>query len=454
MASPVRMMKLGVFLNCTGHHVAAWRHPQSQADAATNFKHYVEMARTAERAKCDMVFLADTVAVRVAAEEAVSRSAQYVAGFEPITLISAMSALTENIGFVATVSTSYSEPYNVARMFASIDQISGGRSGWNIVTTGENAPAMNFGRTENYGHAERYDRAREFTRVVTGLWDSWDDDAFVLDRESGLYFEPKKLHTLNHKEKWFSVKGPLNVPRSPQGQPVLVQAGASNDGRSFAAEYAETIFTGHLNLESAQEYYADLKSRVRGFGRDPSKVVVMPGLSPVVGRTQKEADEKQDYLQSLVHPVVAREVLSMLLAGVDLSPYPLDGPLPDLTLPANAGKSTARNWIDLAHREKLTIRQLAFRATHGRGKAAIIGTPEKIADTMQEWFERGGADGFNIQPPVQPGFLDDFVELVIPILQERGLFRREYEGSTLRENLGLPRPESRYKKASYTSVAS
>jgi len=451
MAAAARKMKLGVFLNITGHHVAAWRHPQSQADAATNFRSYVDMARTAERAKCDLIFLADTVAVRVAAEEAVSRSAQYVAGFEPITLISAMAALTENIGFVATCSTSYSEPYNVARMFGSIDHISGGRAGWNIVTTGENAPAMNFGRTENFGHAERYDRAREFTRIVTGLWDSWDDDAFVLDRESGRYFDPKKLHALNHKGKWFSVKGPLNVPRSPQGQPVLVQAGSSNDGRDFAAEFAEAIFTGHLNLESAQEYYADLKTRARTFGRDPDKIVVMPGLSPVVGRTQKEAEEKQDYLQSLVHPIVAREVLSMLLAGVDLSPYPLDGPLPDLQLPANAGQSTAQNWINLARRENLTVRQLAYRATHGRGKAAIIGTPEKIADTMQEWFEKGGADGFNIQPPVQPGFLNDFVELVIPILQERGLFRREYEGSTLRENLGLPRPVSRYYREIHNS---
>ena len=454
MAKPARMMRLGVFLNITGHHVAAWRHPQSQADAATNFRHYVEMARTAERAKCDMVFLADTLAVRVAAQEAVSRSAQYVAGFEPLTLISAMAALTEKIGFVATASTSYSEPYNVARMFASIDHISGGRAAWNIVTTGENPVAWNFGRSENFGHAERYERAREFARVVKGLWDSWDDDAFVLDRETGQYFEPSRVHALNHKGKWFSVKGPLNVPRSPQGQPVVVQAGASDDGRGFAAEFAEAIFTGHLNLESAQEYYADLKARARAFGRDPEKIIVMPGLSPVVGRTQKEAEEKQEYLQSLVHPIVAREILSTLLAGVDLSPYPLDGPLPELKFPENAGQSTAANWVNLARRENLTIRELSLRATHGRGKAAIIGTPEKIADTMQEWFEKGGADGFNVQPPVQPGFLNDFVEMVIPILQERGLFRREYEGSTLREHLGLARPQSRYKDPAYMSAAS
>ncbi len=453
MTSLPRKMKLGIFLNITGHHVAAWRHPGSQADAATNFRHYVDMARTAERAKCDLVFLADTVAVRVAAEEAVSRSAQYVAGFEPITLISAMAALTERIGFVATASTSYSEPYNVARFFGSIDHISGGRAGWNIVTTGDNAPAQNFGRSEHYGHTERYERAREFTRIVTGLWDSWDDDAFVLDRESGRYFDPKKLHSLNHQGKWFSVKGPLNVPRSPQGQPVLVQAGASNDGRSFAAEFAEAIFTGHLTLESAQEFYRDLKSRARAFGRDPDRIIVMPGLSPVVGRTQKEAEEKQEYLQSLVHPIVAREVLSMLLAGVDLSPYPLDGPLPDLKLPDNAGQSTAQNWINLARRENLSIRDLALRATHGRGKSAIIGSPEKVADHMQAWFTQGGADGFNIQPPVQPEFLNDFVELVIPILQERGLFRTEYEGSTLRENLGLARPLSRYLDPSNSSVA-
>lgn len=453
MGKSPRMMKLGIFLNITGHHVAAWRHPRSQPDAATNFKHYLDMALSAERAKFDMVFLADTIAVRTGDVEAVSRSAQYVAGFEPITLISALAPMTQRIGFVATASTSYNEPYNIARKFASFDHLSGGRGAWNIVTTGDNAAAQNFGRPENYGHAERYDRAREFTRVVKGLWDSWDDDAFTRDVDTGQYFDPAKLHSLDHQGKWFSVKGPLNVPRSPQGQPVLVQAGSSNDGRGFAAEFADAIFTGHLNLESAQEYYRDLKSRVRAFGRDPEQVLVMPGLSPVVGRTQKEADEKQEYLQSLVHPVVAREILSMLLAGVDLRPYDIDGPLPELKFPANAGQSTVENWTGLARRENLTIRQLAMRATHGRGKAAVVGTPEKVADYMQQWFESGGADGFNIQPPVQPGFLDDFIELVLPILRDRGLFRHEYEGSTLRENLGLSRPESIYRGASRANAA-
>ncbi|OGA01955.1 MAG: nitrilotriacetate monooxygenase [Betaproteobacteria bacterium RIFCSPLOWO2_02_FULL_62_17] len=453
MSDAKRMMKLGVFFNPTGHHVASWRHPRSQADAGINVQHYVELAQTAERGCFDMIFLADNVAVREAPMAALSRSAQYIANFEPLTLLSALSMVTKKIGLVATASTSFNEPFNIARKFASLDHLSGGRAGWNIVTTASRAAARNFGRDEVMEHHQRYERAKEFTRVVMGLWDSWDDDAFLRDKGSGLFFRPEGLHSLDHKGEWFSVKGPLNIPRSPQGYPVLVQAGSSDDGRSFAAEFAEAIFTGHVNLESAQEYYADVKARARGFGRNVDQVVVMPGLSPVVGRTEKEAQEKQDTLQSLVDPVVAREILSTLLGGVDLSPYPLDGPLPDLPPVVSDSQSTRANWVNLARKENLSIGQLAMRATHGRGKSAAVGTPAQIADHMEKWFTQGGADGFNIQPPVQPGFLDDFVEMVIPVLQERGLVRGEYQGDTLREHLGLPRPENRHKLAAARTSA-
>ena len=447
MAKPPRQMKLGVFFNTTGHHVASWRHPRSQADAGINFRHHVEMAKTAERGRFAMIFLADNPAVREANMEAVSRSAQYIANFEPITLLSALAAVTDKIGLVATASTTYNEPYNIARKFASLDWISNGRAGWNIVTTANHSAAKNFNREETIEHHARYERAKEFTRVVLGLWDSWDDDAFVRNKESGLFFNPEGLHPLNHQGEWLSVKGPLNIPRPPQGYPVLVQAGASDDGRSFAAEFAEAIFTGHVTLESAQKYYADVKQRATAFGRDTDKVIVMPGLSPVVGRTQKEAEEKQEYLQSLVHPIVAREILSTLVGGVDLSGYDLDKPLPELPPPPKSdGQSTRDEWVNLGKKENLTIRQLAMRATHGRGKSAVVGTPEQVADHMEKWWREQGADGFNIQPPFQPGALDDFVDMVVPVLQERGLVPREYEGETLRDHLGLDRPESRYRR--------
>ena len=447
MAAPARMMKLGVFFNTTGHHVASWRHPRAQADAGVNFRHHVEMAQTAERARFAMIFLADNPAVREASMTAVSRSAQYIANFEPITLLSALAAVTSKIGLVATASTTYNEPYNVARMFASLDWISGGRAGWNIVTTANHSAAANYGRAQTLEHHARYERAKEFTRVVRGLWDSWDDDAFVRDKASGIFFRPEGLHTLGHEGEWLSVKGPLNIPRPPQGHPVLVQAGASDDGRGFAAEFAEAIFTGHVTIERAQAYYADVKARAVAFGRDPAQIVVMPGLSPVVGRTAREAREKQDYLQSLVHPIVAREILSTLLGGVDLSGYDPNGPLPELPPPpASDGHSTRDEWISLGRRENLSVRELSLRATHGRGKSAVVGTPEEVADHMEKWWRNGAADGFNIQPPFQPGALDDFVEMVLPVLQERGLVASEYEGGTLREHLGLPRPESRYAR--------
>jgi N-acetyl-S-(2-succino)cysteine monooxygenase len=449
---PHKQMILGAFFNPTGHHVASWRHPEAQADAGINFAHYAELAAMAERGKFHLIFLADNLGIRDARMEALARSAQYIANFEPLTLISALSAVTKCIGFVATASTSYNEPYHVARKFASIDHISGGRTGWNIVTSTLQSEARNFGRDEHFSHAERYDRAREFTDIVLSLWDSWDDDAFSRDKVRGTFFDPKKLHALGHAGKHFKVQGPLNVPRAPQGYPVLVQAGASDDGREFAAEFAEVIFSNHLNVASAREYYLKLKGRAQEIGRSPDSIKILPGLSPIVGRTALEAKEKFENLQSLIDPVVAREMLTTVLGGVDLSGYPFDGPLPELTPPPNVIQSAFENWTRLASTENLTIRQLAMRAAGARGKNVICGSSVEIADIMEEWLNAGAADGFNVMPPYLPGAFADFVDLVVPELQRRGIYRTDYMGATLRENLGLRRPESRYSQNTTTSL--
>lgn len=442
-------MRIGIFFNPTGHHVASWRHPDAQADAGMNFEHYVAMTQAAERAKVHYVFLADQVGIRDASMEALSRSAQYVANFEPLTLLSALAPVTTRIGLVATASTSYNHPYHVARKFASLDLISHGRAGWNIVTSSFNNEARNFGREEHFEHGERYERAKEFAEIVLGLWDSWDDDAFVRDKGSGLFFDPSKLHELRHNGEFFSVRGPLNAPRPPQGYPVLVQAGASEDGRDLAAHFAEIIFSNHFELGAAQAFRADVKARAAALGRNPDHVLIMPGLSPIVGRTSEEAEERYAYLQSLIDPVVAREILSTVLGGPDLSGYSFDGPLPDDIRPraSHKGNASFENWVDLARRENLTIRELAYRAAGARGKAVVRGSPAEIADHMEAWFTNGGADGFNIMPPYLPGALNDFTDFVIPELQRRGLFQTEYTGSTLREHLGLPRPPGRYADA-------
>ena len=441
------MMKLAAYYNPTGHHVASWRHPRAEADAHVNIGHYIEIARTAERAKFDLLFLADSNATREAAMAALCRSVQFIAHFEPLTLLSALAVVTERIGLVATASTSFNEPYNIARKFASLDWISGGRAGWNIVASNQDAEARNFNRTEIEAHAERYDRAREVVQIALGLWDSWDDDAFVRDKASGLFFDPAKLHVLDHKSARYAVRGPLNVPRPPQGYPVLVQAGASDDGKELAAQFAECIFSPHVTLEAAKAYYDDVKGRMRKYGRDPDQVKILPGLSAIVRPTEAEAQADYDYLQSLIHPIVAREILGTMLGGLDLSGYDLDGPLPD-PLPFREGSSQGHydSILAMARREKLTIRQLGMRVAGARGKNVIRGTPGQVADYMEEWFVAGACDGFTVMPPYIPGALDDFCQLVIPELQRRGRFRTEYEGRTLREHLGLPRPDSRYAR--------
>lgn len=440
-------MHLGAFFHPTGHHVASWLHPDAQVDAGTNFQHYVELAQMSEAAGFDLMFLADALAVRDGNPEALSRWPQYMAYFEPITLLSGIASVTRRIGLVATATTSYNEPYNVARKFASLDHISGGRAGWNVVTSANLSEAFNFGRDAHYEHGERYDRAAEFTDVVLGLWDSWDDDAFLRDRASGRYFDPAKLHRLNHKGEHFAVRGPLNVARPPQGHPVIFQAGSSETGRELAAKTAEAVFTPQHTLEGAQEFYRDLKTRMTKYGRVPEHLKVMPGLNPIVGRTEQEARDKHAYLQSLIHPEVGLEVLSNALAGFDLRPYDLDGPLPEdvFDMVPKGGTTSFRNVVDWARQEALTIRQLYQRFAGARGQRTVVGSGTQVADDMERWFVNYGVDGFLIQPSHLPVGLADFINLVIPELQDRGLFRVEYQGTTLREHLGLPRPAGRWQ---------
>ncbi|MDJ0389122.1 LLM class flavin-dependent oxidoreductase [Roseomonas sp. E05] len=445
MTSP-RQMKLGAFFHPTGHHVAAWLHPEAQIDAGTNFRHYAQMTQAAERAKFDLVFLADAAATRAGNIKALRRWPQYMAYFEPTTLLSGLAALTERIGLVATATTSFNDPYSIARRYASLDHISGGRAGWNVVTSSNQAEPFNFSQEKLLPHAQRYARAREFVEVAKGLWDSWEDDAFLRDREQALYFDPEKLHALNHQGEYFAVRGPLNVARPPQGYPVLVQAGASDTGRDFAAEVAEIVFTAQTELEGARAFYADMKGRMAKFGRPPEALKIMPGLNPIIGRTEEEAREKHAYLQSLIHPDVGRELLSPELGGIDLSNVPVDEPLPERLIDdsVEASKSTFQRVADMARKEKLTVRQMYERYGGARGQRTVIGTPVQIADQMEEWFRTGAVDGFLIQPAVLPSGLDEFAATVVPELQRRGLFRTEYEGRTLRENLGLPRPAGRY----------
>jgi alkanesulfonate monooxygenase len=449
MDSPRKQLKLGAFFHPTGNHVAAWLHPESQIDAGVNFKHYVDLAQTAELGKFDLMFLADASATRDGRLNALSRWPQYMAYFDPGTLLAGIAALTQHIGLVATATTSYNEPYHVARRFASLDHMSGGRAGWNVVTSSNVTESYNFGREEHYEAAERYERAAEFVDVVKGLWDSWDDDAFVRDRSTATYFVPERLHYLRHKGKHFSVRGPLNVARPPQGYPVFAQAGASEIGKELAAQIAEVMFTPALTLDSAQAFYKDLKSRMAKYGRSPDHLKIMPGLNVIVGESPQAAEDKHQFLQSLIHPDVGKELLSAELGGFDLSPYPVDGPLPYDHLPADTrgSKSSLQLMVDTARRDNLTIRQLYMRYAGARGQRTLKGTPKQIADDMELWFKSYAVDGFLIQPAHLPGGLREFVTMVIPELQRRRLFRTEYEGRTLRQNLGLPRPASRYATA-------
>jgi FMN-dependent oxidoreductase (nitrilotriacetate monooxygenase family) len=429
---------LGAFFYATGHHIAGWRHPSSEADGGLNLERYIGWAQRAEAAKFDLIFLEDGTGIRDGSLRSSERTARS-SHFEPVTLLSALAAVTSRIGLVATTSTSFNEPYNVARRFASLDHLSGGRAGWNLVTSATDLEAANFGNDKIALHADRYARAEEFVDVVLGLWNSWDDDAILIDRESGQFSRPNGFRPLNHRGTYFEVRGPLNISRTPQGQPVLVQAGSSGPGKDLAARTAEIVFTANQTLAEAVEFYGDLKERMGRFGREPGDLKIMPGLFPVVGRTDAEARAKFEELQSLVDPVVGLALLERMIGGFDLSGYDIDGPLPELP-EANGAKSRQQLMFDLARREGLTLRQLYLRIAGARGHSQIIGTPAQIADEMEERFRANGADGFNIMPATLPGGLDDFIELVLPELRRRGLFRDDYEATTLRGHLGSRPP--------------
>ena len=436
-----RQLRLGAFMRPVSIHTAAWRYPGAFPDANFNFSHYKRFVQTLERGRFDAFFMADHLAVMNMPMAALKRSAT-VTSFDPLTLLPALATVTEHLGLIATASTTYNEPYHIARKFASLDHISEGRAGWNVVTSANPQEAMNFGREEHLEHSERYRRAREFFDVVTGLWDSWADDAFIRDVESGVYFNPDKLHVLDHTGEFLSVRGPLNIGRPIQGWPVIVQAGASEAGRQLAAETAEVVFSSPSTLEDGQRYYTDVKGRMQACGRPPEHLKILPGAFVVVGDTLAEARAKKKRLDSLVHPDSGIATLSVLL-GHDASGFDLDGPLPNIP-DSNASKSGRQKLVDMARRDNMTVRQLAQFVGGSFSVLELLGTPHMIADQMEEWLLAEGCDGFNIMFPYLPGGLDDFVDQVVPELQRRALFRREYEGKTLRENLGLPRPKNRF----------
>src|SRR5271156_5822130 len=435
-----RQLKLGAFMRPVSIHTGAWRYPGAWPDANFNFAHIRQLIRKLEAGKFDAFFMADHLAVLNMPVNALKRS-HTVTSFEPFTLLSALAGATQHIGLVATGSTTFDEPYHVARRFASLDHISNGRAGWNIVTTSNPDAALNFGLDDHVEHDERYRRALEFHEVVTGLWDSFADDAWQRDQQSGLFFDPDRMHVLNHIGEHLSVRGPLNIARPIQGWPVIVQAGASESGRQLAAQTAEVIFGSSPDIESGRRFYADVKARMRAIGRPPEHLKILPAALVIVGRTREEAREKKALLDSLVHPDSGVPNLSMRL-GVDASGFALDEPLPDIPQ-SNASHSSRDGLVALARRENLTVRQLA-QIAGSYGGFQIAGTPAEIADTMQEWLETEACDGFNVMFHTVPSGLHEFVDLVVPELQRRELFRREYEGTTLREHLGLPRPDNQF----------
>jgi FMN-dependent oxidoreductase (nitrilotriacetate monooxygenase family) len=435
-----RHMKLGAFMRPVSIHTAAWRYPGGTPDANFNLEALISYAKKLEEGLFDAFFMADHLAVLNMPMDALKRSAT-VTSFDPLTLLPALAMHTKHLGLIATASTTFEPPYMIARRFASLDHISDGRAGWNIVTTSNPDAAKNFGMTDQMDHAERYRLAREAYDVVTGLWDSWADDAFTRDVESGVFFEPEKLHTLDHKGEFFDVRGPLNIGRPVQGWPLIVQAGASEAGKQLAAETAEMVFCSHRNLADGQAFFSDVKGRAKAAGRDPDHVKILPGALVVVGDSEDEARQKRALLDSLVHYDSGISSLSISL-GHDASQFDPDGPLPDVP-ETNASKSGQERVKKLAREESLTVRQLAGRLGGYSGNA-FVGTAKSVAEEMETWVMEGGSDGFNVMFPYLPAGLDDFVDKVVPELQRRGVYRTAYEGATLRENLGLPRPSNRF----------
>lgn len=448
MPQPRRQLALNLFIYPGGHHEAAWRYKDSEPKRVLDISYYQELARRAEAAKFDAIFFADGPSL----PENVRYSSRV--RFEPLTWLSAIAAATEKIGLIGTASTTYNEPYNLARLYASLDHLSNGRAGWNIVTTSDAGAAQNFGLPEHPPHGERYEKAREFLEVVTKLWDSWEDEALVANPESGVFADSDKVHRIDHVGRHYRVRGPLNVARSPQGRPVYVQAGSSEDGRSFAAQHAEAIFTAHQTLASAQAFHADIKARAVSLGRRPEHIRVLPGISPYLGSTQAEADQLEEEINDLIQPPASLDQLKRMI-GIDLSGFDLDGPFPRHLIDTNGPKGVASRFqliIDIVDREQPTIRQLIKRLAGARGHYVFVGTPERVANEIQTWFEQGAADGFNVMPPWLTGGFDAFVSEVVPILRKRGLFREEYTGSTLRDHYGLPRPESGFALAQRCSA--
>ncbi|MCR8656204.1 LLM class flavin-dependent oxidoreductase [Paenibacillus endoradicis] len=433
-----KQLKLGAMLHGVGSSTSLWRHPGIQSDASVNFELYKSWVEKAEAGKFDLVFVADGLYIN---EKSIPH---FLNRFEPITILSALAAVSKKIGLVGTLSTSYSEPFTVARQFGSLDVISGGRGGWNIVTSPLEGTAANYGKTEHPEHEKRYRIAKEYLQVTRGLWDSWEDDAFIRDKESGVFFDPSKLHELNHTGEFFSVKGPLNIARSKQGHPVIFQAGSSEVGKNYASKEADAVFTGHETIEEAIEFYNDVKNRAITFGRNPDDVLIFPGISPVVGVTQEEAERKYEDVVALVSAENALLYLGRYFEHHDFSQYDLDAPFPELgELGRNSFQSGTDRIKAKAKEHGLTLRQVALSVATPRPN--FIGTAEQVADQVQQWFEAGAADGFMVGSSV-PNGLEDFIELVVPILQARGLFRTEYESDTLRGNLGLKVPLNRYSE--------
>jgi FMN-dependent oxidoreductase (nitrilotriacetate monooxygenase family) len=433
-----RPMHLNLFIQSRGHHEAAWRHPQSSKLPLTDINYTVEMAQKAEAGLFDSIFLADVLGLWNNVENTPFN------WLEPITTLAALAMATKRIGLIATASTTYTEPYNLARQFCSLDHISRGRIGWNIVTTWSPQAGGNFGGIGQVSHGDRYERAEEYMTVVRGLWDSWDDAAVLDDRAGGRYADPKLVRPIDHVGLHYQVKGPLNLPRSPQGRPVFVQAGSSDTGRRFAARHAEAVFTAHLEKATAKAFYADLKGLVAEIGRTPSDVIVLPGFSPIIGSTEAEARRFADELNELADPEVGRNRLSLRFGGHDFSHLPLDKKLAPEDFPdtgaVEASRSRTEVIVGYVRQEQPTLRQLLAKLAGARGHFTFEGTPEQVADLMEDWIKEGVADGFNLMPPVLPEMLDVFIAEVVPLLQRRGLFRTAYEGETLRSHFGLTRP--------------
>ena len=446
MGAAKRQLHLNLFIHGRGHHEASWRHPASSPLALTDIRYYQDLAQRAEAALFDSIFLADQLAL---GDDAAQAARTWL---EPVTVLAAVAAATTRIGMIATCSTTYTEPFNLARQFGSLDHISNGRVGWNIVTSWLATAAANYGGTGQISHTDRYARAEEYMAVVTALWDSWAEDAVIDDRTNGRYARPDRIRPIGHKGEHYQVAGPLNLPRAPQGRPVFVQAGSSDTGRHFAARHAEAAFTAHMEKATAQAFYADLKSLIAAEGRSPEQVLILPGLSPMIAATEAEAQLMMRETNELSDPDVGRKRLSGRFGGHDFSHLPLDRPLVPEDFPEPSSVEAARSRTEvilgLVRRENLTLRQLLGMLAGARGHFTFAGTPEQVADLIEDWFTDGAADGFNIMPPLLPSMLDVFSAEVIPLLQRRGLFRTAYEGKTLREHYGLPWPKSAFDAAS------